>query len=126
LLIAGGSESMSRAPFVIAKSESPFSREVRAFDSTIGARFPNPKVEAEYGADTMPETADNVARELGISREDSDRFAARSQALYEKARAEGFFNDELLPIEVPQGRKQPPKVVDADEHPRPDSTLEVL
>lgn len=126
LLIAGGSESMSRAPFVIAKSESPFSREFRAFDSTIGARFPNPKVEAEYGADTMPETADNVARELGISREDSDRFAARSQALYEKARAEGFFNDELLPIEVPQGRKQPPKVVDADEHPRPDSTLEVL
>ena len=126
LMIAGGSESMSRAPFVIAKSESPYSREFRAFDSTIGARFPNPQVEAQYGADTMPETADNVARELGITREQADAYAARSQALYEKARAEGFFVDELLPIEVAQGRKQPPKVVAADEHPRADSTLEAL
>src|SRR5690606_34496939 len=96
------------------------------FDSTIGARFPNPQVEAEFGADTMPETADNVARELGISREQADAYAARSQALYEKARAEGFFADELLPIEVAQGRKQPPKVVAADEHPRADSNLEAL
>ena len=126
LLIAAGAESMSRAPFVIAKSESPYSREFRAFDSTIGARFPNPQVEAEFGADSMPETADNVARELGISREQADAYAARSQALYEKARAEGFFADELLTIEVAQGRKQPPKVVAADEHPRADSNLEAL
>lgn len=126
LLIACGSESMSRAPFVIAKSESPFSRDFRAFDSTIGARFPNPRVETQFGADTMPETADNIARDFGISREEADTYAARSQALYEKARAEGFFVDELLPVEVPQGRKQPPKIVDADEHPRASSTLEAL
>ncbi|HDZ55540.1 hypothetical protein LCGC14_0065550 [marine sediment metagenome] len=126
LIIAGGCESMSRAPFVIAKSESPYSREFRAFDSTIGARFPNPRVEKEHGCDTMPETADNVAQELDISREQADTYAARSQELYEKARAEGFFKDEILPIEVSQGRKKPPKVVDQDEHPRPESNMEAL
>ena len=126
LIIAGGAESMSRAPFVIAKSESPYSREFRAFDSTIGARFPNPKVEQAHGADTMPQTADNVAKELNITREQADTYAARSQELYEKARADGFFKDEIHGIEVPQGRKQPPKVVDQDEHPRPESNLEAL
>ncbi len=119
-------ESMSRAPFVIAKSESPYSREFRAFDSTIGARFPNPKVEKEYGCDTMPETADNVAEKLGITREEADTYAARSQALYEKARAEGFFAEEIHPIEVSQGRKKPAKLVDQDEHPRPDSDMAAL
>lgn len=126
LFVAGGVESMSRAPFVIAKSESPFSRQFTAFDSTIGARFPNPKIEAEFGADTMPETADNVARDLNLSREAVDRYAAQSQERYEAARQAGFFDDEILPIEVPQGRKKPPVTVAADEHPRPSSTYDVL
>ncbi|WP_092389320.1 3-oxoadipyl-CoA thiolase [Halopseudomonas salegens] len=126
LFVAGGAESMSRAPFVIAKSESPYSRDFRAFDSTIGARFPNPRVEKAFGDDTMPQTADNVAAEQGISREEADIYAARSQALYEKARSEGFFTDEILPIEVSQGRKKPAKLVDQDEHPRPQSNLEAL
>ncbi|PCC99022.1 3-oxoadipyl-CoA thiolase [Halopseudomonas pelagia] len=126
LFVAGGAESMSRAPFVIAKSESAYSRDFRAFDSTIGARFPNPKVEDEYGDDTMPQTADNVAADLGITREQADTYAARSQALYEAARADGFFAEEIHPIEVSQGRKKPAKLVDQDEHPRADSTLDVL
>ena len=126
LFVAGGVESMSRAPFVIAKSESAYSREFRAFDSTIGARFPNPKVEKQYGDDTMPQTADNVAADLGISRAEADAYAARSQALYEKARAEGFFEAEIHPIEVSQGRKKPAKLVDKDEHPRADSDLAAL
>ena len=126
LFMAGGVESMSRAPFVIAKSESPFSRDFRAFDSTIGARFPNPKVEKQFGDDTMPQTADNVAADLGITREEADTYAARSQALYEKARAEGFFAEEIHPIEVPQGRKKPNKLVDQDEHPRPSSDMAAL
>lgn len=126
LFVACGAESMSRAPFVIAKSESAYSRDFRAFDSTIGARFPNPQVEAEYGDDTMPQTADNVAKDLGITREQADTYAARSQALYEQARADGFFKDEILPVEVPQGRKKPNKVVDQDEHPRPSSDMAAL
>ncbi len=126
LFVAGGVESMSRAPFVIAKSESPFSRQFNAFDSTIGARFPNPRIESEFGADTMPETADNVAAELNLSREAVDRYAAQSQARYEAARLNGFFDEEILAIDVPQGRKKPPVIVAADEHPRADSTYEVL
>lgn len=126
LFIAGGVESMSRAPFVLAKSESPYAREFRAFDSTIGARFPNPRVEAEFGADSMPETADNVAHALDIGREEADRYAARSQQLYAAAAEAGFFAGEILPVEVAQGRRQPPKVVASDEHPRPDSTFEAL
>tara|TARA_R110002033_G_scaffold15887_1_gene44488 strand:- start:10394 stop:11593 length:1200 start_codon:yes stop_codon:yes gene_type:complete len=126
LFVAGGAESMSRAPFVIAKSESAYSRDFRAFDSTIGARFPNPRVEDAFGDDTMPQTADNVAAEVGISREEADTYAARSQALYEAARADGFFTDEILPIEVSQGRKKSAKVVDQDEHPRPSSDMAAL
>lgn len=126
LVIAAGTESMSRAPFVMAKSESAYSREMRIFDSCIGARFPNPKVEAEFGADTMPQTADNIAQSLNISREATDAYAARSQALYEKARVSGFFSEELLPVEVSQGRKLAPKVVALDEHPRADSSYELL
>ncbi|MCD7037661.1 MULTISPECIES: 3-oxoadipyl-CoA thiolase [Pseudomonas] len=123
LFIAGGAESMSRAPFVIAKAQSAYSRDFSAFDSTIGARFPNPRLEAEFGADTMPQTADNVARELGISRDQADTYAARSQALFEAAVQDGFHAGEILPIEVPQGPKQPPKLVDRDEPPRPDSNF---
>ena len=126
LVIAGGVESMSRAPFVMAKAESPYSRSMPMFDSTIGARFPNPKILKQFGGDTMPETAQNVASDLGISREQADAYAAQSQRRYEEARVDGFFKDEILPVEVPQGRKKPPLVVDADEHPRPGTGAEQL
>ncbi|WP_372958829.1 3-oxoadipyl-CoA thiolase [Marinobacter sp.] len=126
LFIAGGSESMSRAPFVMAKSEAPYSRDFRMFDSTIGARFPNPRVEAEFGNDTMPQTADNIAKDLGLTRDKVDEFAAQSQARYEAARKLGFYDEEILGIEVPQGRKKPPVTVDQDEHPRPQSDLAAL
>lgn len=126
LYIAGGVETMSRAPFVVAKSESAYGREFKVFDSAIGARFPNPRITAQYGNETMPETADNVARDLGLTREESDRFAALSQARFEAARASGFFAGEIMPVEVPTGRKTPPRIVAEDEHPRPDTTFESL
>jgi acetyl-CoA C-acetyltransferase len=126
LFLAGGVESMSRAPFVTAKSETPYQRDFRMYDSTIGARFPNPKVEKAYGRDTMAETADNVAREHQISREDSDKFALGSQQKYTKAKAAGFYNDELLPVSVPSRKKGEATTVSADEHPRPETTLDKL
>ncbi|NMF90672.1 3-oxoadipyl-CoA thiolase [Aromatoleum petrolei] len=126
LYVAGGVESMSRAPFVVAKAESPYSRDFKVFDTTIGARFPNPKIVEQYGNDSMPETGDNVAAEFGISREDADRFAAASQSKYAAAKEAGFYAGEILPISVPTGRKTPPLVVAEDEHPRPESTYESL
>ena len=126
IFIAGGVESMSRAPFVFAKSEKAFSRDFKVFDSTIGARFPNPVIEKNFGDDTMPKTGDNVAVEYGISREDADQFAAASQAKYEAAKQAGFFEDEIIGVEVAQGRKLPPKLVTLDEHPRPSSNMEAL
>lgn len=126
LFVAGGVESMSRAPFVIGKADSAYSREIRVFDSTIGARFPNPQIEAQFGSDSMPETANNVARELTITREQTDIYAARSQTLFDSAQMDNFFAGEILPIEVSQGRKQPPKLVERDEHPRPESNYETL
>lgn len=126
LYVAGGVESMSRAPFVVAKAESAYGREFKVFDSTIGARFPNPRIVEQYGNETMPETGDNVAAEFGISREESDRFAAASQTRYAAAKADGFHAGEILPIEVPTGRRTPPVVVSEDEHPRPESTYESL
>jgi acetyl-CoA C-acetyltransferase len=126
LFVAGGVESMSRAPFVMSKAESAYSREAKLFDSTIGARFPNPKVAKQFGQDTMPETADNVARDHGISRTDSDRFALASQEKYARAKAEGFYTDELTPVAVPGGKKGATVTVDQDEHPRPNTTLERL
>ena len=126
LYLTGGVESMSRAPFAMAKAEAPYQRELKVFDTTIGARFANPRIVKAFGADSMPETGDNVAREYGISRDDADRFAARSQERYERARKDGFYAGELHPIEVPTGKKTPPIVVKEDEHPRPDSTLEAL
>lgn len=126
LYIAGGIESMSRAPFVLAKAESAYSREAKIFDTTIGTRFPNPALIKLYGNDSMPETGDNVAEVYGISRAESDMFAAASQAKYEQAKQDGFFKDEILGIEVPQGRKAPPKIIDEDEHPRPSSNFEAL
>jgi acetyl-CoA C-acetyltransferase len=125
LYVAGGVESMSRAPFVMAKAETSYGREVRMFDSSIGARFPNPRVYAEFGKDTMPETSDNVAKEHGITRAQSDQFAYESQRKYAKAKTEGFFKGEIHPVSIPQGKK-PPLVVDEDEHPRPETTLEAL
>jgi len=126
LFIASGVESMSRAPLILSKAHSAYDRGQQIADSTLGSRFPNPAFVSAYGNDSMPETADNIASDLDISREDSDRFAAASQAKYEAARADGFFQDEIIPIDVPQGRKKPPVTVDADEHPRPGSDLETL
>ncbi|MBT0964088.1 3-oxoadipyl-CoA thiolase [Denitromonas iodatirespirans] len=126
LYLAGGVESMSRAPFVVAKAESAYSRDFTVYDTTIGARFPNPKVVAQYGGHSMPETGDNVAAEFGISREQADRFAAASQAKYAAAKADGFFAGEILLISVPTGRKTPPQLVAEDEHPRPASTEDAL
>ena len=126
VMIAGGVESMSRAPFVVGKAEQAYSRQFNAYDSALGARFPNPRIEAAFGADTMVETADNLAREFQISREDCDRFAAASQAKYARARNDGFFRDEIVPVTLPAGRGQAPKAVSEDEHPRPASTSEAL
>ncbi|MFW3613452.1 3-oxoadipyl-CoA thiolase [Billgrantia antri] len=126
LFLAGGVESMSRAPYVLGKAESPFARNQPLFDTVIGSRFPNPWIAREYGSHSMPETADNVAHDLDIDREAGDAFAARSQARYAEAQARGFYDDELLAIEVPQGRKQPPLSVDRDEHPRPGSDVDKL
>jgi acetyl-CoA C-acetyltransferase len=152
LLIAGGVESMSRAPFVMGKAEQPFSRELKVFDSTIGSRFPNPRFTEVYGDHAMPETAEEVARDLGISREESDRFALASQQHCAKAKQEGFFEGELVAIDVSaeksggkgirhqaSGFRQEAKgrsekeiergeatLVTEDEPPRPDTTLEKL
>ncbi|MCW3165249.1 3-oxoadipyl-CoA thiolase [Acinetobacter baumannii] len=126
LYIAGGVESMSRAPFVMGKAESAYSRDAKIYDTTIGSRFPNKKIIAQYGGHSMPETGDNVAADFCISREQADLFAAQSQAKYQKAKEEGFFADEITPIEVFQSKKLPPKLVSEDEHPRPSSTVEAL
>jgi acetyl-CoA C-acetyltransferase len=126
LFVAGGVENMSRAPFVVGKSESAYGRDFKVFDSAIGARFPNPKISKLYGSDSMAETADNVARDLGLSREDSDVFAAGSQAKFAAAQASGFFAGEIMPVEVPTGKKTPPRLVSVDEHPRPESNIESL
>ncbi|HTZ74184.1 MAG TPA: 3-oxoadipyl-CoA thiolase [Candidatus Aquilonibacter sp.] len=125
LIIAGGVESMSRAPFVMGKAEAPFSRTAKLEDTTIGWRFVNPQMKANYGVDSMPETAENVAEEFGISREDQDRFALRSQQRSAAAQAQGFFAAEIAPVEVPQ-KNGTAIWVENDEHPRPDSTYEGL
>ncbi len=125
MVIAGGVESMSRAPFVMPKAEAAFSRANAVYDTTIGWRFPNPKLKEVYGTHSMPETADNVAEEYNISRADQDAFAARSQARWAAAQEAGIFADEIVPVEVPQ-RKAAPLVIDTDEHPRPGTTVEHL
>lgn len=124
-VIAGGTESMSRAPFVIPKAESAFSRANAVYDTTIGWRFINPKMKKAFGVDSMPETADNVATDYGVSREDQDAFAARSQARWAAAYEAGVFADEIAPVSVPQ-KKGDPIIVDRDEHPRPGTTAEQL
>ena len=124
-VIAGGVESMSRAPFVMPKADAAFSRQNGVHDTTIGWRFVNPKMKAEFGIDSMPQTADNVAADFGISRADQDAFAARSQARWAAAQAAGLFRDEIAPVVIPQ-KKGDPLVIDTDEHPRPGTTVEQL
>jgi 3-oxoadipyl-CoA thiolase len=125
LMIAGGVESMSRAPFVMGKAESAFSRNAAIFDTTIGWRFVNPAMKKLYETHSMPQTADNVAADFNISRADQDAFAVRSQQRWGAANAAGRFADELVPVVIPQ-KKGDPKVVTTDEHPRPETTLEML
>ncbi|WP_287884665.1 MULTISPECIES: 3-oxoadipyl-CoA thiolase [Paracoccus] len=124
-VIAGGVESMTRAPFVMPKAETAFSRANAVYDTTIGWRFVNPAMKARFGIDSMPQTADNVAADFSISRADQDAFAARSQARWEAAQKAGVFADEIVPVMVPQ-KKGEPVVVDTDEHPRPGTTAETL
>lgn len=126
LYLAGGVESMSRAPFVMAKAESAFSRSAEVADSTLGARFSNPRLVRLYGNDSMPQTADNLARLFSISREQADIFAALSQSRYQSALQAGHLDDEILPVEVPAGRKGEVLQVSHEEHPRPQSDFERL
>jgi 3-oxoadipyl-CoA thiolase len=124
-IIAGGVESMSRAPFVMGKAEAAFQRSAEFFDTTIGWRFVNPKMQAKYGIDSMPETGENVAELFQISRADQDKFALRSQQRTAKAQASGFFDGEIIPVDVPAGRGATTSVA-KDEHPRAGTTLEEL
>jgi acetyl-CoA C-acetyltransferase len=126
LFVACGVESMSRAPFVLAKATSAFARQQEMFDTTMGARFTNPEIIKQFGGHSMPETADNIASDLHISRQECDVFAAASQSKYENAKVAGFFKDEIIPIEISQGRKKPALLIATDEHPRPASTSEAL
>jgi len=125
MAIAGGVESMSRAPFVMPKAETAFSRANTIYDTTIGWRFVNPRMQSSYGTDSMPQTADNVAADYGISREDQDAFAARSQARWASAHEQGIFREEIVPVSVPR-RKADPLLIDTDEHPRPGTSVERL
>jgi 3-oxoadipyl-CoA thiolase len=123
--IAGGVESMTRAPFVMGKAQEAFQRTNEIFDTTIGWRFINPVMKAQYGVDAMPETGENVAEEFQVARKDQDAFAFRSQQRAGQAIASGYFAEEIVPVQAPGG-KAGPIVVDKDEHPRPDTTLEAL
>jgi acetyl-CoA acyltransferase len=125
LMIAGGVESMTRAPFVMAKADTAFARGAQIEDTTIGWRFVNPKMQAQYGIDSMPETAENVAREFGVSRADQDAFALRSQQRWAAAHAAGVFAAEIVPVTL-ASRKGEARVFDTDEHPRPDVTIDAL
>jgi 3-oxoadipyl-CoA thiolase len=123
--IAGGVESMTRAPFVMGKPAEPFARSAELQDTTIGWRFINPLLKAQYGVDAMPETAENVAEDYQVARADQDQFALRSQIRAGKAAADGFFAEEIVPVEIAGGKVGPIRI-DRDEHPRPDTTLDRL
>ena len=125
LMIAGGVESMTRAPFVTAKADSAFSRNAETFDTTLGWRFVNLLLKAKYGVDSMPETAENVAEQFQVGRADQDAFAYRTQQRWMRAHAAGFFKQEIVAVPVPQ-KKVDAKIFDADEHPRPETTLDGL
>jgi acetyl-CoA C-acetyltransferase len=126
LYLAGGVENMSRAPFVLGKAESAYSRDAKMFDTTLGARFPNPRIAERYGEHTMPETGDEVAHRLGISRQDADAFAVASQRKYQAAKAAGFFEGELATVTVSTNPKKAPVQVTEDEHPRGDASADSL
>ena len=125
LVVAGGVESMTRAPFVLAKADAAFSRAAKIEDTTIGWRFVNPLMKERYGIDSMPDTAENVAREFGVARADQDAFALRSQLRWAAAEEVGFFKREIVPVTIQQ-KKGEPKVFGKDEHPRPETTLDAL
>ena len=125
LMLAGGVESMTRAPFVTGKADSAFSRTAQIFDTTLGWRFVNPIMKEKYGVDSMPETAENVAEDFHVSRADQDAFSFRTQQRWACAHKSGFFQQEIIPVSLPQ-KKGDPKIFDTDEHPRPDTTLEAL
>jgi acetyl-CoA acyltransferase len=125
LIIAGGVESMSRAPFVVGKAETAFSRKAEIYDTTIGWRFVNPIMKKLYGVDSMPETGENVAEQFKVNRVDQDAFAFRSHQRWSKASAAGFFQNEIISVLIPQ-KKGDPTLVTTDEHPRPDTSLEAL
>ncbi|HEY8352810.1 MAG TPA: 3-oxoadipyl-CoA thiolase [Sphingomonadales bacterium] len=125
LMLAGGVESMTRAPFVMGKADSAFSRNAEIYDTTIGWRFVNKIIEKQYGIDSMPETAENVAEDFQVSRADQDAFAVRSQNRAVAAQERGRFDREITPVVIPQ-RKGDPVVVNRDEHPRPGTTIEAL
>src|SRR5436305_5471538 len=125
LYIAGGVESMSRAPYVISKPDAPYSRDAKMYDTTIGTRFPNARFIKQYGNHSMPETGDNVAKDFGITREQADEFALGSQQKYATAEKEGFYRGEIMAVALPSKKKDAPaEKVEADEHPRRDSTME--
>jgi acetyl-CoA acyltransferase len=125
LIIAGGVESMTRAPFVTGKADAAFSRNTETYDTTLGWRFVNPAMKCKYGVDSMAETAENVAEEFHVGRADQDAFAFRTQQRWARAKAAGFFSTEIVAVPVPQ-KKGEHKIFDADEHPRPETTLEGL
>jgi len=125
LIIAGGVESMSRAPFVLAKADTAFGRNTALYDTTLGWRFVNPVMEKHYGIDSMAETAENVAAQFNIARKDQDAFALRSQQRWAEANRNGFFKEEIVAVAVPQ-KKGDPKLIDTDEQPRPDTTADRL
>lgn len=124
IMVAGGVESMTRAPFVVGKANQAFAKQMPVYESSLGARFPNPEIEKKYGSDTMPETADNLAQEFNLSRAQCDQFAYRSQQKYAAAKAEDYFSDEICSVTIPGSRKKPEQVVEDDEFPRPDTPLD--
>jgi len=126
LAIAGGVESMTRAPFVIGKADRAYGRGQQLEDTTMGWRFVNPALDARYGTESMPQTGDNVAADCGVSRTDQDAFALRSQQRAAAAQASGFFAEEIIPVSVPGARRGQTELVDTDEHPRADTTAEAL
>lgn len=126
VFVVGGVESMSRSPIVMSRAESPFDRNIKFYDSTIGPRFSNPKLVKRFGDDQMPQTADNLAREYSITREQADTFAAASQRKFATAKGEGFFAGEIAAVELPPTRKGPVPAVAEDEHPRPGTDMATL
>ncbi len=127
VVVSAGVESMTRAPFVVGRAEGAFPKRIESYVASLGARFPNPRIESEFGDDTMPQTADNLARDFQLSREDCDAYALGSQLRYEAARKAGFFKDELLAVTVPAAKRGgEPTIVSEDEHPRPETNLASL